>query len=70
MVALAFSYSAEPATMRMALLTNKAKVNKEVANSKMEYLRQVRMDAMDGRYVVVVVVPLVSSSAPPGGAKP
>ena len=49
MAAVELSNSAEPDAMRMALLTNKAKVNKEVVNSKIEYLRQERRDEMDGR---------------------
>ena len=49
MAALVLPYSAEPDAIRMALLTNNAKVNKEVANSKIEYFRQERRDAMDGR---------------------
>ena len=61
-------YREAPATMRMAELTNRAKVKSEVESSTIEYLRQLRMTRGEGWYfsdvsvprlVVVVVLPVV-----------
>ena len=39
----------EPATMRIALLTKRANVKREMASSKVEYVRQDLMAAREGR---------------------
>lgn len=56
-----------PATMRMALLTNRAKVKREIARSTMEYLRQKRMAAREGRYFSLLAVSSVRSAASSAG---